>query len=68
MKIFVKTLKGSHFEVEVKPDDTVSLFVFWWFHLDWHFDCWLLLEVFENSDFCMLDFARRFLCELLEFC
>ncbi|KAF5457438.1 hypothetical protein F2P56_021539, partial [Juglans regia] len=24
MKIFVKTLKGTHFEVEVKPDDTVA--------------------------------------------
>nr|XP_043625154.1 ubiquitin receptor RAD23d-like [Erigeron canadensis] len=24
MKIFVKTLKGTHFEIEVKPDDTVS--------------------------------------------
>ncbi|KAH0678169.1 hypothetical protein KY289_019477 [Solanum tuberosum] len=23
MKIFVKTLKGSHFEIEVKPEDTV---------------------------------------------
>ncbi|THF98462.1 hypothetical protein TEA_006725 [Camellia sinensis var. sinensis] len=25
MKIFVKTLKGSHFEIEVKPQDTVRL-------------------------------------------
>ena len=25
MKIFVKTLKGSHFEIEVKPEDMVSL-------------------------------------------
>lgn len=25
MKIFVKTLKGSHFEIEVQPADTVSL-------------------------------------------
>ncbi|XP_042502079.1 ubiquitin receptor RAD23c-like [Macadamia integrifolia] len=24
MKINVKTLKGSHFEIEVKPDDTVA--------------------------------------------
>lgn len=24
MKIFVKTLKGSHFEIEVKPEDTVA--------------------------------------------
>ncbi|XP_057423297.1 ubiquitin receptor RAD23c-like isoform X2 [Lotus japonicus] len=24
MKVFVKTLKGSHFEIEVKPQDTVS--------------------------------------------
>ncbi|XP_057967276.1 ubiquitin receptor RAD23d-like isoform X2 [Malania oleifera] len=24
MKIFVKTLKGSHFEIEVKPEDTVT--------------------------------------------
>ncbi|KAG8384071.1 hypothetical protein BUALT_Bualt04G0079900 [Buddleja alternifolia] len=24
MKIFVKTLKGSHFEIEVKPEDTVE--------------------------------------------
>ncbi|OMO80185.1 hypothetical protein CCACVL1_13134 [Corchorus capsularis] len=24
MKIFVKTLKGTHFEIEVKPEDTVS--------------------------------------------
>lgn len=24
MKVFVKTLKGSHFEVEVKPEDTVA--------------------------------------------
>ncbi|PKU76883.1 Putative DNA repair protein RAD23-3 [Dendrobium catenatum] len=24
MQIFVKTLKGSHFEIEVKPDDTVA--------------------------------------------
>ncbi|KAL2522272.1 Ubiquitin receptor RAD23c [Forsythia ovata] len=24
MKIFVKTLKGTHFEIEVKPDDTVA--------------------------------------------
>ncbi|TKY50822.1 Ubiquitin receptor RAD23c [Spatholobus suberectus] len=24
MKVFVKTLKGSHFEIEVKPEDTVS--------------------------------------------
>ncbi|CAA2958762.1 ubiquitin receptor RAD23d-like [Olea europaea subsp. europaea] len=25
MKIFVKTLKGSHFEIEVKPEDTVTV-------------------------------------------
>lgn len=25
MKVFVKTLKGSHFEIEVKPEDTVCL-------------------------------------------
>lgn len=25
MKIFVKTLKGTHFEIEVEPQDTVSL-------------------------------------------
>ncbi|OIW06929.1 hypothetical protein TanjilG_18317 [Lupinus angustifolius] len=24
MKVFVKTLKGTHFEIEVKPEDTVS--------------------------------------------
>ncbi|KAL8052850.1 hypothetical protein ABFX02_05G031900 [Erythranthe guttata] len=24
MKIFVKTLKGTHFEIEVKPDDTIA--------------------------------------------
>ncbi|CAK9153659.1 unnamed protein product [Ilex paraguariensis] len=24
MKIFVKTLKGTHFEIEVQPDDTVA--------------------------------------------
>ncbi|KAL1343031.1 hypothetical protein HN51_029480 [Arachis hypogaea] len=24
MKVFVKTLKGTHFEIEVKPDDTVT--------------------------------------------
>lgn len=24
MKIFVKTLKGSHFEIEVKPEDTIA--------------------------------------------
>nr|GMD24903.1 ubiquitin receptor RAD23c-like [Ipomoea batatas] len=24
MKIFVKTLKGTHFEIEVKPEDTVA--------------------------------------------
>ncbi|KAK6931492.1 Ubiquitin-associated domain [Dillenia turbinata] len=24
MKVFVKTLKGSHFEIEVKPEDTVA--------------------------------------------
>ncbi|XAR55826.1 hypothetical protein NMG60_11036036 [Bertholletia excelsa] len=24
MKVFVKTLKGTHFEIEVKPDDTVA--------------------------------------------
>jgi len=23
MKIFVKTLKGTHFEIEVKPEDAV---------------------------------------------
>jgi hypothetical protein len=23
MKIFVKTLKGTHFEIEVKPEDSV---------------------------------------------
>lgn len=26
MKIFVKTLKGTHFEIEVKPEDTVRPF------------------------------------------
>lgn len=26
MKIFVKTLKGSHFEIEVKPEDMVRFF------------------------------------------
>lgn len=26
MKIFVKTLKGSQFEIQVKPDDSVSYF------------------------------------------
>ncbi|KAE9611787.1 hypothetical protein Lal_00011676 [Lupinus albus] len=25
MKVFVKTLKGTHFEIEVKPEDTVSV-------------------------------------------
>nr|GEX21390.1 ubiquitin receptor RAD23d-like [Tanacetum cinerariifolium]GEZ96186.1 ubiquitin receptor RAD23d-like [Tanacetum cinerariifolium] len=24
MKVFVKTLKGTHFEIEVKPEDTVA--------------------------------------------
>lgn len=27
MKIFVKTLKGTHFEIEVKPEDTVPIFL-----------------------------------------
>lgn len=26
MKIFVKTLKGTHFEIQVKPEDTVCFF------------------------------------------
>lgn len=25
MKIFVKTLKGTHFEIELKPEDTVFI-------------------------------------------
>jgi hypothetical protein len=25
MKIFVKTLKGTHFEIEVKPEETVPI-------------------------------------------
>lgn len=29
MKIFVKTLKGSSFEIDVKPEDTVILFPLW---------------------------------------
>lgn len=27
MKIFVKTLKGTHFEIEVKPEDSVWEFL-----------------------------------------
>jgi UV excision repair protein RAD23 len=27
MKIFVKTLKGTHFEIEVKPEDSVCEFL-----------------------------------------
>lgn len=25
MKVFVKTLKGTHFEIEVKPEDKVGI-------------------------------------------
>ena len=61
MKLTVKTLKGSHFEIKVQPSDTVSLafplsffflffffffFQFWISHYEW-FSC-NLLGCFES--------------------
>ncbi|XP_073296364.1 ubiquitin receptor RAD23d-like isoform X2 [Primulina huaijiensis] len=37
MKIYVKTLKGTHFEIEVKPDDTVT-------------DVKKIIEIVQGSD------------------
>lgn len=50
MKIFVKTLKGTHFEIEVKPEDTVpiSLNFFSWLIL---FNCCLCSSwIIQYSD------------------
>lgn len=62
MKIFVKTLKGSHFEIEVKPEDTVRfvfcqsiLFKFTLFYLFFGLIFWSIGDILDllNNLWCI---------------
>lgn len=75
MKIFVKTLKGSHFEIEVKAEDRVrfySVFVFvfiLWISIDAKFSSklcaslFLFMLIFFFADSCVILSCGSILCD-----